>query len=125
MTVRLTFPLILLLAAGSACADSPFASYNGEQLYGRFCASCHGKSGFGDGPVAASFKVLVPDLTRIAQRQGGRFPADRIRRVVDGRDVVGSHGSRLMPVWGEEFQGSGDADVIVGRLVEYLRSIQR
>lgn len=134
---------VLVFMAGCASAATPFASYNGEQLYRRFCASCHGKAGYGDGPVAKSFKVMVPDLTRIAQRQGGRFPADRIRKVIDGREVVGSHGSRFMPVWGQEFRGSGEetpdpktapqadaeaareADAIVDRLLEYLRSIQR
>jgi mono/diheme cytochrome c family protein len=38
------------------------------------CASCHGASGKGDGPVH-SFLVKPPsDLTTIARRNGGKFP---------------------------------------------------
>jgi mono/diheme cytochrome c family protein len=123
---------LLLLATGTAVAASPFAAYNGEQLYRRFCASCHGAAGSGDGPVAKSFRATLPDLTRIAQRHGGQFPEDLVRRVIDGRQIVGAHGDRLMPVWGQELRSDAaadldprDAETIVERLVTYLRSIQR
>ena len=121
-----------LLLAGSVAAQ-PFADYTGSQLYQRFCASCHGAGGFGDGPVAASFKTLMPDLTELQRRSGGRFPADRVRRIIDGRQGLSAHGSREMPVWGHEFgvgQGAdgaaqAEAAQMVDRLVQYLRSIQR
>lgn len=35
----------------------------GAPLYGRFCASCHGAQGQGDGPAAASLADRPPDLT--------------------------------------------------------------
>jgi mono/diheme cytochrome c family protein len=109
------------------------SSYNGQQLFMRFCASCHGATGMGDGPVASSFTVMVPDLTRISKRQGGTFPADRIHQIIDGRLTRPPHGTREMPVWGWEFlRVDGDdpaarqrADDLITRLVEYLRSIQR
>jgi mono/diheme cytochrome c family protein len=72
------------------------------QLYERFCASCHGEAGFGDGPVAPALKVMIPDLTRMYQRNGGKFPEERVRRIIDGREVFPIHGSRYMPVWGQE-----------------------
>jgi mono/diheme cytochrome c family protein len=121
-----------LFIAGPASAG-PFADYSGRQLYERFCASCHGPSGYGDGPVASSLKVMVPDLTGMYKRSGSKFPEDRVRRIIDGRQLFPVHGTRDMPVWGQEFwvEGGGDkgadaeAQIIIDRLVEYLRSIQQ
>lgn len=106
--------------------------YSGEELFQRFCSSCHGEAARGDGPVAASLNVAVPDLTRLAQRYGGEFPAFDIREIIDGRSVVVAHGPRTMPVWGYEFVLEAGADVdaereareIVERLVDYLAGIQ-
>lgn len=122
--------LMLLLSAASGAED--LSEYNGARLYQRFCASCHGQHGHGDGPVAESLKVMVPDLTRIARRHGGTFPADQMRRIIDGRAVQSPHGSRDMPVWGYEFRSAGaddpgstaSADDLVERLLEFLGSIQ-
>lgn len=110
-----------------------FLDYNGDQLFQRFCASCHGKLGYGDGPVAPSIKVLIPDLTQLSKRASGRFPADRVREIIDGRAVLPAHGSRPMPVWGYELEaqvppeqsGRAVAQGLIDRLVEHLRSIQR
>lgn len=126
----LTF--IAFLAGGPALAGT-YDDYTGRQLYDRFCASCHGDGGFGDGPVAPSLKVVVPDLTRLYQRNGGKFPEERVKKIIDGREVYPVHGTRYMPVWGVEFRaaegGSQQADEeagkLVDRLAEYLRSIQQ
>ena len=70
------------------------------------CASCHGVSGKGDGPMQ-SFLVKPPsDLTTIARRNGGKFPQELMWEVIDGRwsGDSGPHGSREMPVWGNEFK---------------------
>jgi mono/diheme cytochrome c family protein len=109
-----------------------YSHYSGAQLYGRFCASCHGDQGHGDGRVAPSFKTMVPDLTQIARRHGGTFPDEQIRRIIDGRTTLPPHGSREMPVWGLEFftQAAAEplprqhADELVARLTEYIRSLQ-
>ena len=67
--------LLGVVPALHATEFDPLLSYTGPQLYQRFCASCHGPQAYGDGPVAATLKVMVPDLTRIARRQqGGEFP---------------------------------------------------
>lgn len=126
----------LLLAVSPALPASdlePFMSYSGAQLFQRFCASCHGSSGYGDGPVAPSLKVLIPDLTGLAQRAGGHFPAQRVQEIIDGRAVLPAHGTRPMPVWGYEFEaqvppdqpGRAKAQRLIDRLVDYLGSIQR
>src|SRR5215468_2892896 len=85
VTIAALIVLILLLIATVAARAQDFSKYSGQQLYSRFCAACHGDKGLGDGVVAASFKIMVPDLTRIARRHGGTFPEDQVRRIVDGR----------------------------------------
>jgi mono/diheme cytochrome c family protein len=116
----------------SSCPAEEISGYNGAQLYQRFCASCHGARGHGDGPVASSIKSMVPDLRQITRRHGGVFPAEQLERIIDGRAVQPPHGTREMPVWGYEFRRAGasdaagpqSADDLVSRLVDYLRSIQ-
>jgi len=109
------------------------ADYSGDELFERFCASCHGASARGNGPVAATLSTAVPDLTAIADRYG-EFPVGLIREVVDGRGVeVRAHGTRDMPVWGYEFWVEEGGDVVaqtavrdaIDKLVEFLRSLQR
>lgn len=109
-----------------------FSGSSGAQLYQRYCAACHGVQGLGDGPVSSDLRVMVPDLTRIGKRHGGVFPQEDVRRIIDGREVHMAHGTRDMPVWGMLLGGatapadrSTEAtDTPLGRLVEYLRSIQ-
>ena len=69
------------------------------------------------------------DLTKFALKNGGVFPAERLRRIIDGRDVP-SHGDRDMPVWGITLRTSRDAggyDSVEARieaLVRYIQSLQ-
>lgn len=106
---------------------------SGKEMYGRLCTSCHGVSGKGNGPMAPLLKVEVPDLTRIAYFNGGEFPAEYVRRTIDGRFDRPAHGLPYMPVWGWKFydaEAANDAeeraraDALIDRLVEYLRSLQ-
>jgi mono/diheme cytochrome c family protein len=124
---------LLALAPLASAPAEEISHYNGEQLYYRFCASCHGESAEGDGPVASFFKLAPPDLTLIAKRRGGQFSAEEVARIIDGRDLRAPHGSRKMPVWGLEFYyadtGNPDKQTqvegLVDRLVEYLRKLQK
>ena len=128
------FSLLLLatLASMHVRAES-LQDYTGGELFGRFCASCHGTGGQGDGPVANALPALVPDLSRIAEQRGGKFPEDDIRKIIDGRAVVVYHGTRYMPVWGYEFwveegadiEASREANALIDKLVAYVREIQR
>ena len=123
---------LLAIVGSSAARADDLSSYSGPQLFARYCASCHGALGEGDGPVAPFFKLAPPDLRRIAARHGGRFPEDQVRAIVDGRANLAPHGERQMPVWGLEFlfaegttpEGQARAREHITRLVEYLRSIQ-
>jgi mono/diheme cytochrome c family protein len=115
-------------AADSQQQRTLIRSLNGPDLYRAYCASCHGKTGKGDGPVAPVLKATVPDLTAIAVDNGGVFPEARIRRIIMGEGMIASHAAREMPVWGPIFhQIEEDVDrgnVRVENLVIYLESIQ-
>jgi len=123
--------VLTLAVAAAGAAD--YATLTGAELYHRFCESCHGKAGAGDGPVSRGLAVAPPDLTRIAERHGGRYPDNWVYRIVDGREALMSHGPRDMPVWGVQLWREQGADVTAGektrdataRLVDYLRSLQR
>jgi hypothetical protein len=83
--------------------------------------------------VAPSLKIMLPDLAELSKRSGGRFPDERVREIIDGRAVLPAHGSRAMPVWGYELEAQvpegrparDTAQIIIDRLVEHLRSMQR
>ena len=124
---------LAVLVIGAAAQTFDLTDYSGGELFDQFCAACHGPEGRGDGPVAPTLNVLVPDLTRLAERNGGTFPAVDVREVIDGRAVVVAHGPRTMPVWGYEFwvEEGGDVNAqravrdAINKLVDYLRSVQR
>lgn len=125
--------LMLLGTVAGPVHASEFLLMSGKELYGRFCTSCHGDEGRGDGPVARFLNVEVPDLTLIARRQGGKYPYERIEKIIDGRFIIGAHGTRTMPVWGEELGraqlGDPKAEEVtrtaVERLSDYLWTIQK
>ncbi|MDX1431992.1 MAG: cytochrome c [Gammaproteobacteria bacterium] len=138
----LTVVAAAALSAGVAQAQgshpSELGAGIGAEEFRHACASCHGADARGDGPLAQLLVVPPPDLTRLARGDDGRFPAARVYRVIDGREEVGAHGGRLMPIWGDRFAVEAlagaplppgvTADAIVhGRIlsiVYYLESIQ-
>jgi len=115
------------LAAAASAADAP-----GQAVFRRYCASCHGLEGKGDGVVAQYMSAKPPDLTQLAKNNGGTFPRARVTGTIDGRDPVRAHGDRQMPVWGDEFtrargQTVGTQAQVRGQvqeIVSYLQSIQ-
>jgi mono/diheme cytochrome c family protein len=77
---------------------------SGQKFYLKYCSSCHGKEGKGNGPMAPHLKAKVPDLTLLRQKHKGIYPLDYVMSTIDGRRAVGAHGDREMPVWGEVFR---------------------
>jgi mono/diheme cytochrome c family protein len=106
------------------------AGVAGGYTYRTHCASCHGADGKGEGPMAENLRFRPPDLTLIARRNGGGFPADRVLRIVDGRNPLKGHGGTDMPIWGDAFKnaetGYDDVQVKakVQSVVDYLKTIQ-
>ncbi|MEZ4280790.1 MAG: cytochrome c [Myxococcota bacterium] len=127
--------IALLLACSSllplACRD-PREAPTGKNLYLQHCASCHGESGDGSGPLAASLVTPPSDLRKIAARNGGRFDESDVMAYIDGRKNVAAHGPRAMPVWGAVFQEENRPEhypaytsLLHSRaLTDYLRTIQ-
>ena len=102
----------------------------GAQLFRTYCASCHGLSGRGDGPVAEAFRKPIPDLTQYTARNDGVFPTERVRQIIDGRGIA-AHGNREMPVWGDAFRSehgglsTEEVKARIGAIVRYLEAIQQ
>ena len=105
----------------------------GPENFARYCAACHGDGGKGDGPVAAAIAKPIPDLTRITERNNGKFPRQIIKNAIDGRWQIDAHGTQQMPVWGYEFwieEGANEeaeerVAIIIRNLIEYIESIQK
>jgi mono/diheme cytochrome c family protein len=121
------------VSAEQPLGHDPVLAELGAPIFQRYCSSCHGLAGRGDGPTAAALRKRPADLTAIAKRRGGEFPTGEIAKFIDGRFELPAHGSREMPIWGERF-GSDVPDSDVGEsiargniasLVEYLKSLQQ
>jgi len=79
--------------------------------------------------MAKALKVAPADLTRIAMRNGGKFPMARVQRIISGEEPLpAGHGTREMPVWGPFFsQVNWDRDlgrVRVNNLAKYIEGMQ-
>jgi mono/diheme cytochrome c family protein len=141
--MRTTVVLILTAAAIMATFDvhAQPEENPGRSEFLQSCASCHGVSGKGDGPVAKSLRPRPADLTRLSESNKGVFPVSRVHEVIDGRMERLVHGTRDMPVWGERYMGEMVspespgfvskewAEAMVRRrisaLVEYISTLQR
>ncbi len=127
--------LCLLVAVTAAFALTDAGAQAGESLgrteYETQCATCHGAGGRGDGPQSRELKLPIPDLGTLAQRHGGSFPTDQVRRVIDGRQDIKGHAGRQMPLWGQRYaraEGAASEAAVqqrVDALTEYLRTLQR
>jgi mono/diheme cytochrome c family protein len=91
--------LALAVLAG-ACTRPDEPPTAGAQLYARYCASCHGVAGRGDGPAAPALSPPPTDLTAL------RTAVPDLMQQIDGRRTIRAHGSAAMPVWGEVFEQS-------------------
>ena len=104
----------------------PGPPMSGADIYKWYCAACHGKNAKGNGPAASEFKVPPPDLTTLAKRNKGKFPADYVTRVlVNGPKPA--HGIPEMPIWGPlftELNAKGRVTVEIDSAVHYLESLQ-
>ena len=90
----------------------------GKQEYDNSCAVCHGTSGKGDGPYAGIIETRIPDITTLQKTNNGVFPYDRVYQVIDGRADVKAHGTRAMPIWGNEYNEKA-ADYYADYLRQY------
>ena len=104
-------------------------SNSGKDMYNSYCAVCHETDGKGNGPAASAMKTPPTDLTLLAQKSGGKYPASHVAAVIRGQASTPSHGSQDMPVWGPLFSSISqghDSQVQqrIGNLVTYIEGLQ-
>lgn len=130
----------VMLIAGLICLMSVTACRNSEPKeaaiaggradFQAYCASCHGRDGKGNGPVADRLKTRPADLTQLSKKFDGVFPSEYVLRTIDGRQEIMAHGSRTMPVWGKIWRSEDDPQSeietqrILTELLSYIESIQ-
>lgn len=107
-------------------AVAPDVLNRGEIVYMRACRGCHGPTGRGDGPYAASMEPRPADLTRglyprLGVAEGERPSDEALRRAIvegiegtpmgpqhlDGADLEGvlQYVKTLAPVWRQDRRG--------------------
>ncbi|MBI6629642.1 c-type cytochrome [Pontibaca salina] len=94
------FPALALTL--SCAADLMPTAQEGAQVYADNCTACHGPRGAGTGRLTSG--QTAPDLTRIADRNGGEFPRARVLSQIDGYGH-GKVARDAMPEFGLLLQG--------------------
>ena len=107
------------------------ATVAGGATFQSYCAVCHGADAKGESRLTDKLRVRPPDLTLLAERNGGSYPDDKVFMIIDGRKPVKGHGRADMPIWGDAFDNSsydGDSEERtkekIAAVVEYLKAIQ-
>jgi hypothetical protein len=78
-----------------------------DTLYAQRCASCHGPIGRGDGQVAASLPVIVPDFRETVERKSN----GQMRRII-------TEGKGMMPAFDPALKPGEINDMV--RMVRFL-----
>lgn len=108
----------------SAASHAP----SGAELYKQHCAVCHGTDLKGSGPAPDPYRA-PPDLTTLAQRNGGKFPDAYVSKVLRNGVVMPAHGPAEMPTWGADFAmdrlGESQVALRIANLTNYIKSFQK
>lgn len=121
-----------ILLAGTASAQD---AVRGMDVFANHCATCHGVSAMGDGPMSSVLAEPPADLSVLASENGGVFPMARVVRRVDGSGEVLAHGGP-MPLWGMILDGPSavvvapdGAEIVAPEAIvdvaEWLKTVQR
>lgn len=97
---------------------------DGATVYRAYCAACHGPIGRGNGPAVPFLSRTVPDLSTLAERDGG-FQLLHVKMHIVG----GAHsGSDLMLPWKSILEGNyhsaGFADLAALNLAKHIQTLQ-
>jgi len=111
---------------------APTSPASGEEMFKSYCAACHGAGGKGDGPASVALKGPVPDLTTLAQANGGKYPTAKVQAILRMGAGTEAHGSPGMPVWGPIFGTMGgpggttslEVQARIYNLTRYLETLQ-
>ena len=126
------FSVTLMAGEPQAAQQQPAPNHAalGAYLFRTYCATCHGTTARGDGPLADAMRRRPSNLTEINKRNKGTYPKEMVYQIIDGRTKVPGHGGPDMPVWGDAFLRTSDtpdeASVKhrIQALVDYLETLQ-
>ena len=135
-------PLFSTVKAAEGMSKSVVSdlALDGKQTFLRYCASCHGVHGTGDGPVSKSLIVQPADISRLKYDNRGKFPIEWVLKTIDGREMPRAHGLSDMPVWGQWFSSQAMAEGVLqddingieklvrkrlDNLVAYIKTLQK
>ena len=141
ISVAVGVAMLLTLAIAQRAATAPSTSTvkhvpiirapvnSGKDMFNSYCAVCHGTDAKGAGPAASAMKTNPADLTALAKKRGGKYPASHVAAVLRGQSITASHGSQDMPVWGPLFssisQGhEAQVQQRIANLVDYVETLQ-
>jgi mono/diheme cytochrome c family protein len=105
------------------------SAVSGKEMFKEYCAPCHGVDGKGNGPAAGAMKSQPTDLTQLARKHEGKYPANSVASVLKFGGGPGAHGSADMPVWGPLLQSLDkfhDTTVQqrISNIVGYIETLQ-
>jgi len=129
--VRVAAVAVATVLAAVSCRDTAPpttpatpAAASGDELYGTFCAACHGPEGRGDGFAAPFGRTVPADFTRaefkVRSTPSGALPSDADLAAVIRR---GAGGDGAMPSF--SFLSSGDVDRLVAHVKGFSARWQR
>ncbi len=135
ISLKLILLLVIIFNCAANASEIDELVIEGEKEFQQRCALCHGEDAKGDGPYSFALVFKPADLTQLLIKNDGIFPFIEIYLVIDGREIVKSHGTRLMPIWGDRYSEETWSVVspqyaktlVRGRIFElllYLYSIQ-
>lgn len=127
------FVALALAVALPTAAQAEGSEEAGRAQFALNCATCHGLSARGNGPMAEILAISPPDLTGLSD--GPVFPLADVVRRIDGRDMLLAHGGP-MPIFGyileersavvEDLDGTPIfTSQAVLDIAAYLESVQR
>jgi mono/diheme cytochrome c family protein len=88
-------PMLEAIRAEEKTAGLSYSEGQGKQVFARYCATCHGDEGKGDGQNASNLNPSPPDLTTSPNLTDAAY----VRRVIaEGSAAAGR--SPLSPPWG-------------------------
>jgi mono/diheme cytochrome c family protein len=139
-----TFSIMLVVGCGYALSAvtchtavihaSPRFSFittptSGQEEYTAYCAGCHGQDGRGKGRSSAYCSVPPADLTQLAQRNNGIYPAEWICEVLRHGTGHAPRGQGYMPTWEPLLKSmNGDppgvTEVRIQSLAAFIRTLQ-
>jgi len=102
---------------------------SGATEFERHCALCHGVDGRGAGSMTEqnTFKIPPADLTQIAKRNNGVFPAGKVAEAIGaGSNLAGHTGSMMLP-WSKLFTAEGGAaraEVTITEITKHVEGLQ-